>query len=303
MFIVKRLPVLVLAAGLAVLAGCGTAPAGQPGAPAASTPGSSTSAPSGGRTPVPASGTPAPSSAMPTLSGACRQAGRYLTAIRTGQQAGFDRVVFEFSGGLPAYEVTVVKVVYSDAKGDAVPLAGQVLLRVVFRGATAWCPEQAGKTYAGPSALTPFYPRLLVVSAAGDFEQVLSFGVGLAAGGSYHAYALADPSRVVLDVSHVALGTFPGIWDITSWQQFWRSQYAWNNGQQPWLGNPAMVVEAWARGRWHTAPAVRQVSAGTFQVTEPGGRVDTVTGTRPVTVPGPWVITKITYGTAHSSPQ
>ena len=294
MIIVKRLPVLALTAGLAVLAGCGTTPAGQPGAPAASAPGSSSPAPTGS-TPAPPAGTLAPSRV-------CTQAGAYLTAIRTGQHAGFDRVVFEFSGGLPAYDVTVVQTVYADPKGDEVPLAGQARLRVVFRGASAWCPQPARKTYTGPSVLTPFYPRLLVVSAAGDFEQVLSFGIGLAANGGYHAYTLTGPDRVVLDVSHIALGKFPGIWDITSWPQYWARQYSWNNGHQPWLSNPAMVVEAWARSRWQTAPVIRQATADTFQVTEPGGRTDTVTGTRPVTVPGPWVIAKITYGTApHSS--
>lgn len=207
-------------------------------------------------------------------------------------------MAFEFSGGLPAYAASVVKTVYSDTKGDVVPLAGQVLLRVVFRGATTWCPESAARTYAGPHVLTPYYPRLLVVSTAGDFEQVLSFGMGLAAPGPYRMYALTGPDRVVLDVSHVALGRFPGIWDITNWQQYWKSQYAWDNGHQPWLSNPAMVVEAWSRSRWHTTPVVRQVGAGTFQVTEPDGRVDTVSGMRPVAVPGPWVITKIAYGTA-----
>jgi hypothetical protein len=295
MFIVERLPVLVFTAGLAVLAGCGTVPAGQTSPPSASrTP--AASAPSSA-TPAPSSATPAPSSAAPAPSRACPAAGTYLTAIRTGQHAGFDRVVFEFSGGLPAYTASVVQAVYTDPKGDVVPLAGQVQLRVVFRGATAWCAAPAGQTYAGPSVITPYYPRLLTVSAAGDFEQVLSFGIGLAAPGSYRIYALTGPDRVVLDAGHVALGAFPGIWDITSWQQYWGAQYAWNNGHQPWLASPAMVVEAWYRSQWHTAPAIRQVSADTFQVTEPGGRVDTVTGTRPVTVPGPWVITKITYGT------
>jgi hypothetical protein len=144
----------------------------------------------------------------------------------------------------------VVKTVSSDAKGDVVPLAG----------------------------------------------QVLSFGVGLAAPGPYRMYALTGPDRVVLDVSHVALGRFPGIWDITSWQQYWKSQYAWDNGHQPWLSNPAMVVEAWSRSRWHTTPVVRQVGAGTFQVTEPDGRVDTVSGMRPITVPGPWVIRRSPTG-------
>ena len=40
------------------------------------------------------------------------------------------------------------------------------------------------------------------------------------------------------------------------------------------------------------------MDTSTFKVTEPGGQVDTVTGTRPVSVPGPWVITKITYGSS-----
>jgi hypothetical protein len=311
MFIVKRLPVLVLTAGLAVLAGCGTTPAGQPGAPAASasasgTPfprGSSTPAPSRTNTPAPGNSTSAPPPGTAAQSRACPQPGTYLTAIRTDQHAGFDRVVFEFSGShLPAYDVAQVKTVYNDPKGDVVPLAGQALLRVVFHGATARCPQPVRMTYAGPSVRTPFYPRLLVVSAAGDFEQVLSFGIGLAAPGSYHAYTLTGPDRVVLDVSHVALGKFPGIWDITSWQQYWEAQYSWLNGHQPWLSSPAMVVEAWARSQWNTAPVVRQVNADTFLVTEPNGRIDTVTGTRPVPVPGPWVITRITYGAApHTS--
>jgi hypothetical protein len=303
MSIVKHLPVLALTAGLAVLAGCGTTPAAQPGAPAASTPGYSTPAPGTSSTPAArTSSTPAPrTSSTPAPSRVCSQAGAYLTAIRTAQHAGFDRVVFDFSGGLPAYDVTTVTTVYTDPKGDEVPLPGQAELRVVFHGASAWCPQPARKAYTGPSVLTPFYPQLLVVSAAGDFEQVLSFGVGLAAEGSYHAYTLTGPDRVVLDVSHVSLGKFPGIWDATSWQQYWTLQYSWSNGHQPWLSNPAMVIEAWARSRWNTAPVIRQLNADTFQVTEPDGQIDTVTGTRPVTVPGPWVITKITYGTTPRS--
>ena len=41
------------------------------------------------------------------------------------------------------------------------------------------------------------------------------------------------------------------------------------------------------------ASVVRQVSANTFTVTKPDGKTFTVTGVRPVSVPGPWVITKI----------
>jgi hypothetical protein len=51
---------------------------------------------------------------------------------------------------------------------------------------------------------TPHYPQLQAVSAAGDFEGYLSFGLGLAARGSYHVSTLARPDRVVIDVSHPA---------------------------------------------------------------------------------------------------
>ncbi len=294
MFILKRLSLFIPAAGLAVLAGCGTTPASQPGAPAASTPAASTPAP-GGSTPATSPSTPAASPVTPAP-WTCQAPGRYLTAIRVGRHAGFDRVVFQFSGGLPAYRTEAVRTVERDPKGDVVPLAGQQSLRLVFHGASAMCQQPVRATYTGPPVLTPYYPRLLVVSAAGDFEQVLSFGIGTAASGAYRAYSLTSPDRVVIDFTHVALGKFPGIWDITSWQDYWAVQYAWNNGHQPWRGSPEMVVEAWARGRWHTEPDIDPVNANTFRVTEPGGRVDTVTGTVPVTVPGPWVITRIVYG-------
>ena len=227
-------------------------------------------------------------------SSACRAPGTYLTAVRAGQHAGYDRVVFQFSGGLPGYHAAYVTSVLQDPKGSPVPLAGQAYLRVVFRAATGWCAKPPHQTYTGPAVLTPYYPTLLVSSAAGDFEGYLSFGLGLATQASYHVYGLTGPDRVVVDISHRQLARFPGIWDITSWPQYWASQYAWLNGHQPWLADPQLVVGAWARSRWNTVPAITQTGPGTFRVTDPStGKIYTVTGTRPVTTPGPWVITKI----------
>ena len=155
---------------------------------------------------------------------------------------------------------------YSDPKGAPVLLAGQSYLRVVFHGTSAVCPKPLHQTYTGPTVLTPYYPELLTVSAAGDFEGVLSFGIGLAAQGGYHVFTLTSPDRLVIDVSHVALGKFPGIWDITSWPQYWATQYSWLNGHQPWLSSPSFVVQVWAGG-YGSASVVRQVSANTFKVT------------------------------------
>jgi hypothetical protein len=112
-------------------------------------------------------------------------------------------------------------------------------------------------------------------------------------GGGYHVFTLTSPDRLVIDVSHVALGKFPGIWDIASWPQYWATQYSWLKR------SPAMAVQPVVRRPgvggcgYGSASAVGQVNANTFKVTKPDGKTFTVTSVRPVSVPGPWVITKI----------
>jgi hypothetical protein len=185
MFRIKRSAGLAAVAGLAVLGGCGSATAGSPG-PA--TPA------------VTASSIPARSTAqLDDASRACGQPGSYLTAVRTGKHGGYDRVVFQFSGGLPAVTAERVATVYADPRGTPVSLAGKSRLHVVFRGASANCPQPAHRTWTGPSVLAPRYPQLLMIRAAGDFEGYLSFGIGLAARGGYHVSRLAGPDRVVID--------------------------------------------------------------------------------------------------------
>jgi hypothetical protein len=188
---IKRSAGLAAAAGLTVLAGCGSAPAGSP-APATSATSAAT-----------ASSTPADSTArLDAAARACAQPGSYLTAVRTGKHGSYDRVVFQFSGGLPAVTAERVATVYADPRGTPVSLAGKSRLHVVFRGASGNCPQPAHRTWTGPSVLTPRYPQLLMVKAAGDFEGYLSFGIGLAARGGYHISSLAGPDRVVIDFAH-----------------------------------------------------------------------------------------------------
>lgn len=231
------------------LVGCGSTSARSPGE--AQSPAPPTTAHSA-TSPAPSTTTPKPTVAPSVQPGGptqvCSQAGTYLTAVRTGEHSGYDRGVFQFSGTLPGYTVERVQAVYSDAKGTPIPLAGQSYLRVVFHGTSAVCPKPLHRTYTGPTVLTPYHPELLTVSAAGDFEGVLSFGIGLAAQGSYHVFTLTSPHRLMIDVSHVALGTFPGIWDITSWPQYWATQYSWLNGHQPMAVQP--VVRRPGVGGW-----------------------------------------------------
>jgi hypothetical protein len=186
----------------AALAGCSSShPAGTSGAAGSPAPASSSATPQTADTLSPASQQAA---GPPVASGACRQPGTYLTAVRTGQHAGYDRVVFQFSGGLSAVTAEWAEAVYADPKGTKISLPGRSYLHVVFRGATGYCPQPAHRTWTGPSVLTPHHPQLLAVKAAGDFEGYLSFGLGLAAQGPYHVSSLTGPDRVVIDVSHVA---------------------------------------------------------------------------------------------------
>jgi hypothetical protein len=218
----------VVAATAAVLisgcAGSRQAGAGAAGGSSASAPGGASSgsassggawsggASSGGGSSNGATGTPGAASggasagagggsSAPAPASACATPGSYLTSIRTGQQASADRVVFQFAGKLPSYTVTPVPQVVGDGSGKPVTIAGKSFLKVTFRGASAVCPATGHATYPGPSATTPNYAQLLGLAAAGDFEGYLTWGIGLAAKGGYHAYTLTAPYRVVIDIS------------------------------------------------------------------------------------------------------
>jgi hypothetical protein len=133
----------MIVAGLAVLAGCGTAPAASPAAAGPA------------KQAVQLDSAQVNSAQVNSAQHACAGPGSYLTAVRTGRHGGYDRIVFQFSGGLPAVRTERVSTVYDDPKGTPVPLAGKSRLHVVFRGASAFCPHPAHRTWAGPRVRTP----------------------------------------------------------------------------------------------------------------------------------------------------
>ena len=59
-------------------------------------------------------------------------------------------------------------------------------------------------------------------------------------------------------------------------------------------------MQTWAAsGRCRPLPAIQQTGPGTFTLTAPGTdtMLGTVSGIRPVAVPGTWVITRVTCAT------
>lgn len=122
-----------------------------------------------------------------------------LTQISATHHAGHDTLVFRFSGGLPAkYSARYVPRVIADASGKPVNVVGSARLLVRFSPAVGH--NAQGHVTYGATQRTYSLPDIIQVVNAGDFEGVLSFGVGLARSEPFRVYTLTRPSRVVIDV-------------------------------------------------------------------------------------------------------
>jgi hypothetical protein len=125
-----------------------------------------------------------------------------LSVIRVAQQPGFDRVVFELDGPVPAFSVTSVPAVVEDPRGRTMPVAGTAFLQVRLKGATLDDSTRDGdRSYTGPTEVSTGLAAVKQVVVSGDFESLLSFGVGLAGRRAFRVTALTSPSRIVLDVA------------------------------------------------------------------------------------------------------
>lgn len=126
-----------------------------------------------------------------------------LEDVRTGQHEGFDRIVFEFQGGIPSYRVEYVEPpILEDASGLPVEIEGEAFLRVRFQGAAGHDPSSGEPTYQGPQEIAVGLPTLLEAQRTGDFEGTLTWVLGLAREVDFRVSNLQDPFRVVVDVAH-----------------------------------------------------------------------------------------------------
>ncbi|HET7017179.1 MAG TPA: hypothetical protein VFI65_24865 [Streptosporangiaceae bacterium] len=128
----------------------------------------------------------------PALAKGPSQAPPKLTSIHAAHHRGFDRLVFQFAGGLPGTRtVKYVQKVIADGSGKVVPVAGAARLAVVFS------PAAVGR---GLNELGFALPGLLQAVQSGNFEGVVSYGVGVAKKEPVHLSTLANPARFVIDI-------------------------------------------------------------------------------------------------------
>ena len=123
-----------------------------------------------------------------------------LTAVRATAGATSDQVVFEFSNLQPGHQLTVVtKPIHADPSDAVVPIAGNFVVQVRMEPASGIAPD-ATPTYTGPTSITVNGASVLQVVQVGDFEDVLTWDVGLTQQVAFTASTLADPNRLVVDV-------------------------------------------------------------------------------------------------------
>jgi hypothetical protein len=119
-----------------------------------------------------------------------------VTEVTVGRHPGFDRVVFTASTGIPSWDVRYVPQVVRDGSGAPVPLLGAADIQVVVQG-TDWLGHPSVQR-----SLTPGFPGLRQVTGAGEFEAVLTYGIGQATRAGFRAFTLTGPDRLVVDVRH-----------------------------------------------------------------------------------------------------
>ena len=131
-------------------------------------------------------------------SGAMAAATPRLVAIEAAHHPGFDRVVFQFAGSVPSRrQMRYVDRLIGDPSGLPIPIAGRAILEASFQPASA---HNGAGTPTAPSSIAFALPNAMAAVRAGEFEAVLSYGIGLAKREPFHVSTLARPNRVVIDI-------------------------------------------------------------------------------------------------------
>ncbi len=191
--------------GLAFVAGLNLVPRGSHPLPAATATATPTAEPTATPTATPP---PSPSptvssvppSACTSFSGGTASMSN-VTDVRVGTTAGYDRLVIQFDGPVPAYSVTPQgsSAFIQDPTGQTLQLQGSSGIRIVVRGASG-TDLNGHQTFKGSQDLTPGYPALKEARQLGDFERVFSWGLGLSEPDCVHVTTLTGPDRLVVDV-------------------------------------------------------------------------------------------------------
>jgi hypothetical protein len=122
-----------------------------------------------------------------------------VSHLKVACHATFDRLVLRADVGTPRYDVRYVKRIVQDGSGKPVHLLGTKRMRILLRNTRG---HTVGGTNLLPNVRTPRCPNLRQVKNAGDFEGVVTLGLGLRKKTGFRVFRLTSPKRLVVDIHH-----------------------------------------------------------------------------------------------------
>ena len=130
-------------------------------------------------------------------SGGAASAAGTVTGIRIAHHDGYDRLVIDFSSGttaVPQYDLTRQNssTFVRDASGQPVTLEGSAGIRAVLRNSDI--------ASGVARDLKPRLPQIREIANIGNFERVVTYGVGLKTAACFRVLELSGPTRLVIDV-------------------------------------------------------------------------------------------------------
>ena len=120
-----------------------------------------------------------------------------VVAVRVGQHDGYDRLVIEFNGPIPAYSVKGRSGTSftTSPRGQTVTLGGTNGVLIVMHSIVNWT------SYSGPYAFEPNFPILREARQIENFEGYQQWALGIQGTPCIRVTTLTSPSRLVVDVA------------------------------------------------------------------------------------------------------
>jgi hypothetical protein len=124
--------------------------------------------------------------------------------VRLARHDEYDRFVLEFADRVPSYTVGYRPLpARADASGEEIPLPGaSAAVEVSLNPATSKGWSGTERTYFGPSTLSADTTVITEAKAAGDFENVLTWVVGVRSVAPFAVAVFDGPPGLVIDVKH-----------------------------------------------------------------------------------------------------
>lgn len=121
----------------------------------------------------------------------------FLKEVRVAKNKGFDRIVFEFTGGLPHFTVEYIKPPITGTADNVIKVSGKYFVEITFH--SLLFPEDENYKYKKIEKANLKLPVVSELEEIEWFEGVRPFAVGLKAKKDFRVTQLTNPTRLVVD--------------------------------------------------------------------------------------------------------